>query len=145
MHVACVGKQDLNLLRACWYVALGGTINDKGDAVRGQIDVQSHKKRFSGYTETHKTFSLVRYLTKYISKGFEQSSVLGDHRYKVSRQIPKPNEQKQNLIACFSNGGQGFVDAIKETMRIADFIGVTDLELWNRGQDIFILRGVLND
>ena len=79
------------------------------------------------------------------SKGFEQSSELGQHRYKVSRGISKPNQQKQNLIACFSNGGQGFVDAVKEVLKIADFIGVTDLELWNRGEDVFILRGVLND
>ena len=104
MHIACVGKQDLNLLRACWYVALGGNPYDKGVDSKGQIDVQSKKRRFSGLTETHKTFALVRYLTKYISKGFEQSSELGQHRYKVSRGISKPNQQKQNLIACFSNG-----------------------------------------
>lgn len=142
MHVACVGKQDLAHLRACWYTALGSHINATGKGVVGQIDVQSHKKRFSGYTDTHKTFSLVRYLTKYISKGFEQSSELGEHRYKVSRQIPKPTEQKQNLIACFSNGGKGFIDGIKEVLSIADFIGIhPDYELWNRGDDIFILRG----
>ena len=146
MHIACVGKQDLNLLRACWYVALGGQPNDSGTYVKGQVNVQSNKKRFSGYTDIHKTFSLVRYLTKYISKGFESSIELGQHRYKVSRQIPKPQEMKQNLIACFSNGGQGFVDGIKEVLSIANFIGISeDYELWNRGEDIFILRGYLKN
>ena len=146
MHVACTGKQDLELLRSCWYIALGGSIDDVGHQVLGQIDVQSHKKRFSGYSETHKTFSLVRYLTKYISKGFEESTELGQHRYKVSRHIRKPTEQNQNLIASFSYGGQGFVDAIKEVLSISEFIGVSlDYELWNRGEDVFILRGTIND
>lgn len=142
MHIACVGKQDLEHLRACWYVALGGSENDKDEHAKGQIDVQSSKRRFSGYSESHKTFALVRYLTKYISKSFEQNQELGEHRYKVSRSIPKPQEQTQNLLACFSNNGQDFIDAMKEALAIADFIGVrNDFELWNRGEDIFILRG----
>jgi hypothetical protein len=48
MHIACVGKQDLPLIRACWYVALGGSEFDGGENVLGQIDVQSQKRRFSG-------------------------------------------------------------------------------------------------
>jgi len=58
MHVACVGKQDISLLRACWYVALGGLASDSGENTKGAVNVRYRERKFSGKTELHKTFSL---------------------------------------------------------------------------------------
>lgn len=143
IHVACVGRQDLDLLRSCWYDALGGSPNDSSSESLGQIDVQYRQRRWRGQTEEYKTFGLVSYLTKYISKSFELDKELGQHRYAVSRGIEKPQVQKQYVMACFSNG-KGFFEAMQEILSIADFIGVKpDFQLWNRGEDIFMLRGEL--
>jgi len=142
MHVACVGKQDLELLRACWYVALGGNENDKGEGTKGAINVRYHERRFSGKTELHKTFSLVSYMTKYMVKSFEEVAEVGLKRYSSSRSIPKPIINKQFIWSSYANNGGDFVTAMREVFAIASFQGVTDFQPWNRGTDIFILRGV---
>lgn len=141
MHIACVGRQDINLLRSCWYVALGGSVDDVKEAALGQVDVQFNTKRFSGETEIFKTFKLVGYLTKYIAKSFEVSHQLGEKRYSSTRDIPKPIVQKQHLMAMFDYGDKSFIAGMQEVLNIADFIGVRDLQLWNRGLDVFIARG----
>lgn len=146
MHVACVGKQDLAHLRACWYVALGGSPDDSGENTKGQIDVRYKTKRFSKrHDPIYSTFQLVGYLTKYISKGFEEDSTLGVHRYAKSRGIEAPREHNQYVMACFSNQGKGFIDAIREVLDIAELnsMDMHELSLWNRGEDIFICRGYL--
>jgi hypothetical protein len=142
MHVACVGKQDLVLLRACWYVALGGNPSDKGSAVLGQVDVRYREKRFSGQTDVHKTFTLVSYMTKYISKSFEDAAELGLRRYNASRSIPKPIVNKQFIWSSYANNGGGFAEAVTDVFAIANFLGVDVSTCWNRGEDIFVLRGV---
>lgn len=141
MHVACVGKQDLTLLRACWYVALGGSPSDKGSDVLGQVDVRYRERRFSGKTDIHKTFTLVSYMTKYIVKSFEDSSDLGLRRYNASRDIPKPIVNKQFIWSSYANNGGDFTTAVKEVFAIANFMGVDVSTAWNRGEDILILRG----
>lgn len=141
MHIACVGKQDLALLRGCWYVALGGTVQDEGSDSLGAINVQYAQKRFSGQTETHKTFKLVQYLCKYIAKTFDDTDELGQRRYKASRLIPKPRTQTQYLPIYYSMGDERFPEAMKAAIAIAKFIGVENFEPWNRGLDIYILRG----
>lgn len=141
MHVACVGRQDIPFLRACWYQALGGHINAVGNGTPGQIDVQQSKKRWSGLSDVHKTFKLVGYLTKYITKSFESSEELGKKRYLASRQVPKPIVHKQFLVSSFSCTEKTFTESCKEVFEICGFLGVRDLEPWNRGLDIFILRG----
>lgn len=147
MHCAVVGRQDIPLLRACWYVALGGSVNDSADAALGQIDVQYRQKRWGGQSETYKTFSLVRYLTKYIDKDFAHTSELGQHRFLKARDIPKPIEFNQVLMAC-NAGGNDFIDAMIEVSKIAEFITgahPTQMIPWNRGQDIYILRAAYVD
>lgn len=145
MHCAVVGKQDLELLRACWYVALGGQVNAMRHQALGAINVQYKQKRFGKQTEIHKTFSLVAYLTKYISKSFDAVQELGINRYKRSMDVPKPIITNQPLWTSFSNTGGDFLDAIKEVYAIADLEGIdlTDLSVWNKGQDLYVLRGVL--
>lgn len=144
MHIACVGKQDLALLNACWYTALGGTPNDAGSNTKGAVNVKYRDRRFSGKTEFHKTFTLVGYLTKYISKSFESHNELGVRRYNSSREIPKPIVQTQFIWSSFQNGGGDFCTAIQEVYAIADFHGIkSDFQVWNRGEDVYILRGRL--
>jgi hypothetical protein len=142
MHVACVGKQDLDLLRACWYVALGGNENDTGEGTKGAVNVRYRERRFSGKTEIHKTFSLVSYMTKYMVKSFEEVSEVGLKRYSSSRSIPKPIINKQFIWSSYANNGGNFFNAMQEVFAIASFQGVTDFQPWNRGVDVFILRGV---
>lgn len=147
MHCAVVGRQDVRFLRACWYVALGGQVGDSADTALGNIDVQYRQKKWGNQSESFKTFSLVRYLTKYISKDFEKSSELGQHRYLKARDIPKPIEFNQVLIAC-NAGGNDFIDAMVEVSKIAEFVtGIhpTQMIPWNRGQDIYILRAAYVD
>lgn len=142
MHIAVTGKQDIKLLRACWYVALGGSVSDSGENALGQIDVQFRKKRWGNTSETFQNLLLVRYLTKYIDKDFDKTSELGLHRYFKARDIPQPVVQKQFVFSCCMNG-RGFSDAIVEVSDLAQFVtGVHPTEMipWNRGQDIFILR-----
>lgn len=141
MHIACVGTQDILFLRACWYHALGGHINAVGKGTPGQVDVQQSKRRWSGLSDVHKTFKLVGYLTKYITKSFEATQELGTKRYLASRQVPKPIVHKQFLVSSFSCSEKTFTECCKEVFSICGFLGVRDLEPWNRGLDIFILRG----
>jgi hypothetical protein len=142
-HIACVGFQNIPFLRACWYVALGGTEFDSGANVLGQVDVQHDRKGTSVETPIHKTFKLVRYLCKYITKTFDESTVLGQRRYKSSREIAKPIVMKQYLPVYFG-GEEAFVEAMKYVISIAKFHGVKNFESWNRELDIYILRGDLD-
>jgi hypothetical protein len=142
MHIAVVGKQDIPFLRACWYVALNGTESDTGEQVKGQIDVTNSKRKFGTETTFHKTQTLVGYLTKYITKSFDEDTTLGVHRYTKSRGIPKVDTNKQYLMACFSNGQKGFLDAIYEVVDKLEGQGIgDDWQIWNRGQELFVIRG----
>lgn len=149
MHIACVGKQDLRLLRACWYVALGGRISDSGENTLGQINVQSNHRRFSGATENFKTFKLVAYLTKYVAKGFEESEAMNAARYKASRHIARPVISKRYMHAYFSFGDKPFIDAHLELFDIARGYGVNvaalDFEVYNIGLELLIMDAPTND
>ena len=147
IHMAVCGYQDIPLLRACWYRALGGNISDKGEQVKGQIDVTSQGRRFSNNVKPAWDIEkLVQYLTKYIGKSFEQDNKLGQARYSKSRGQEQVNIQKQFLISCWSNGEKTHIDAMKEVISIAEFMGVQDSFIWGRfsdGWDVFTLKGKL--
>lgn len=149
MHIACVGKQDLKLLRACWYVALGGTPTDKGENVLGQVDVQLFKKRFSGNTEVFKNTALIDYLVKYIAKSFQDTTELGMRRYKASNDIQRPVVSRQFLHAYYSYGEKPFIDAYNELREIARIQGVNvdalDYELYNAGLGLIIIDAPVHD
>ena len=75
-HLAVVGRQDVELLRACWR----GVVGD------GNIDVQKPKSRIA-----NQRLALVKYLGKYLAKGFEDGNrVLNGHRYRASLGIQVP-------------------------------------------------------
>ena len=147
MHIAVVGKQDIPLLRACWYVALGGSINDAGEVVKGQIDVTHQSKKWGGESEAWKAQKLVDYLSKYIGKSFLENEKLGLTRYTKSRNQEKVILKKQYLLACYSNGEKDHIDAMSEVIDIANDMGVVDFFVWGRwggGYDVFTLKGSLN-
>jgi hypothetical protein len=143
MHIACVGKQELELLNACWYVALGGSPNDTGELTKGAVNVKFRQKRFGGQSQTHRTLSLVAYLVKYITKSFEESEELGINRYVRAYGIPKPTITRQFVWSSFKNNGAGYIECIQEIYAMADFMGLVNMEPWNSpdSTDFFVLRG----
>jgi hypothetical protein len=142
MHIACLGKQDLALLRACWYVALNGNENDKGELTKGAINVRYRELPFGRKSDNFSTFQLVKYMTKYMAKSFEVTNQLGLKRYSSAREIPKPIINKQFVWSSYANNGGDFRTAVTEVFAIASFMGVDVSTTWNRGEDIMILRGV---
>ena len=82
-HLAVIGRQDVDLLRTCW----------RDVVLDGNIDVKEPKHR-SG----NKRLALVRYLGKYLAKGFEEGSrVLNGHRYRASLGIEVPSQSIELL------------------------------------------------
>ena len=74
-HMAVVGRQDVGLLRGMWRAIVGD----------GNIDVQKPPAR------VNKRLALVRYLGKYLAKGFaEGHRELNGHRYRASQGIVIP-------------------------------------------------------
>lgn len=76
-HLAVVGRQDVDLLRDCWRRIVG----------EGNIDVQKPKRGMN------KRLAIVKYLGKYLTKGFEESGrELNGHRYRPALGIRVPHE-----------------------------------------------------
>lgn len=146
MHVACVGYQDLPYLRACWYEAIGGNAADTGSDTKGQVDLRFQKKRWSGNSPVYTAFQLSAYMSKYLAKTFEQDSQLGQRRYKASKGIPAPRISRQYLGAFASIHKEAtFLRATQQVVAIADLMGirVEDYQLWNRKEDVLVLRGFI--
>jgi len=76
-HLAVVGRQDVVQLRANWLHVVGD----------GNIDVQKPKRG------TNRRLSIVKYLGKYLAKGFEEGHrELNGHRFRASLGIEVPGE-----------------------------------------------------
>jgi len=77
-HIAVVGRQNIELLRASWRQVVGG----------GNIDVQPPKRG-----KSNRRLGIVKYLGKYLAKGFaEDHRELNGHRYRASLGIAIPGE-----------------------------------------------------
>ncbi len=76
-HLAVPGRQDVNLLRACWRRVVG----------EGNIDVSAPKGN-----EMQRQLKLVAYLGKYLAKGFDDKDVrrLNARRFRSSLGIDVP-------------------------------------------------------
>ena len=75
-HIAVQGRQDVNLLRTLWREIVG----------EGNIDVQAPKARNGSVR-----LAIVRYLGKYLAKGFDQANrALNGRRYRASHGIQVP-------------------------------------------------------
>lgn len=109
LHVAIRGRQDIGLLRRCWYQALGGTGKETGEDTPGQIDVRGPSKRFGSKTQDWKVQKLSGYMTKYMGKAFEELDAKGSKRYWHSKGIEPPQVERIWLASS------SFIDAIKES------------------------------
>lgn len=110
LHVAVTGRQDIKYIRRCWYVALGSSPSVSGDETPGQIDVRAPYKRWGGnggYIWAPE--KLAAYLTKYLSKTFQEEAQTNSKRYWQSKDVAPPKAQKIWL------GATSVLEAIEET------------------------------
>lgn len=136
LHIGVKGRQDIGLLRSCWYKALGGTGKEEGDNTPGQIDVRGPSKRWGAKTVDWKVAKLAGYMTKYMHKAFEELDAKGSKRYWHSKGIEKP-EVEQIWLASSS-----FVEAIIDTHKLFRAQGVRIASLWaSEGYDCVWFAG----
>lgn len=124
LHVAVVGRQDINLLRRSWYKVLGGTGDERGEDTPGQIDVRGPSKRWGKVTADWKASKLAGYMTKYLHKAFEEIDSKASKRYWSSRGIEKPEVVKVWLASS------SFVDAVTDTHTIFRNFAPRTVSLW---------------
>lgn len=115
LHVAVVGRQDINFIRRCWYVAIGGSQDDSGDNTLGQINVRGPSKRWGTRVTEWKQDMLAGYMTKYLHKTFDDLEEKGTKRYWAGRSNEKPE------VIQFWLAAQSFEEAILESHRISRF------------------------
>ena len=68
LHAAIRGRltpRELVVMRRCWYVALGGSEDDRGQAVRGGLNVREIRVRGGALARMDK---IAAYLSKYLTK-----------------------------------------------------------------------------
>jgi hypothetical protein len=104
-HLAVRGRQDVALLRAAWRHVVGG----------GNIDVAAPRG-----TGRSQTLSLVRYLGKYLSKGFSEPQVLNARRFRSSLGIQVP---ARYLKVPEEDRGDPYGFALSELARASGSIG----------------------
>lgn len=120
LHVAVKGRQDIGLLRRCWYEVVG-------DA-QGQIDVQGPKRRWGKGGVSWSSKRLSAYMVKYMSKDLGALAEAEKKRYWARKGIEVP-EVRVWLAAT------NFVEAIEETYRLARGAGANQTDIW--ASDLF--------
>lgn len=136
LHVAVVGRQDINLLRRSWYQVLGGTGAEVGEDTPGQIDVRGPSKRWGKTTSDWKASKLSGYMTKYLHKAFEELDSKSSKRYWASRGIDRPEVIRVWLASS------SFVDAIKDTHSVFRQFAPRTVSLWaSEGYECVWLSG----
>lgn len=136
LHIAVRGRQDINLLRRCWYRALGGAGNEMGENTPGAVNVRGPSKRFGTKTNEWKASKLAGYMTKYLHKAFEELDSMSSKRYWHSRGIEKP----ETLRVWLSSSS--FEDAVKDTHKLLRAEGLRIRSLWaSEGYDCIWMTG----
>lgn len=136
LHVAVHGRQDIGLIRRCWYQALGGTGKEQGEATPGQVDVSGPSKRYGSRTAEWKINKLTGYMCKYLDKAFEELDSKGSKRYWNSKGIPEPEVEKIWLSSS------SFVDAVVDSHKIFKSLRPWAVSLWaSEGYDCIWLAG----
>lgn len=126
LHIAVKGRQPLNYIRTCWYIAIGGSASDKGEFTKGAINVRA-PSRFSGRqgkSVKWKVEKLAGYLTKYLGKEFEGASEHNSKRFWHSNGIDGVKVEK------FWLGATNFKDAIIECHDLVHGRGASNLTIW---------------
>lgn len=124
IHCAVKGWQRVNFLRACWYKALGCSPDVSGENTPGAVNVTNPDKARWGHTGRQwKVNKLAGYLTKYLSKTFDDTAT-EKRRYWHCKQLVQPVKQR------FWVSGNNIVEAIQSTVGLLDFhIGLG--KTWN--------------
>lgn len=125
LHIAVKGRQPLNYIRKCWYIAIGGSSEDSGENTKGAINVRA-PSRFSGRqgkSVKWKNSKLAGYLTKYLGKDISEVEH-HSKRYWVSKKIEGVEVVKFWLSAT------NFKDAIVEAHNLVHGRGASDLSIW---------------
>lgn len=115
IHCAVKGFQRIKFLRACWYKALGGAGNEVGENTPGAVNVTNPDKARWGHTGREwKVNKLSGYLTKYLSKTFDESAT-EKKRYWHCRNLVVPVKQR------FWVSGSEIVAAIQSSIGLLKF------------------------
>lgn len=115
IHCAVKGFQRIKFLRMAWYKALGAAVDASGEDTPGQVNVTNPDKARWGHTGRQwKVNKLAGYLTKYLSKTFDDT-MAEKRRYWHCRQIVQPVKQR------FWVSGSDICQAIKATIGLLDF------------------------
>lgn len=135
LHIAVKGRQDINFLRRCWFVAAGGNQDDEGAETVGAVNVRGPSKRWGSATFAWKTDKLAGYMTKYMHKSFDELNK-GEKRYWSGRGNEKP-ETVRIWLAC-----ETFYDAVKATHDFGRDNGIKEMTLWaSDGWDVMWCSG----
>jgi hypothetical protein len=112
IHCAVKGWQRISFLRSAWFKTLGGRGNETGEGTPGNIDVTSPQKaRWGTQKREWKSGKLAGYLTKYLSKTFDEETS-EKRRYWHSKDAVVP--VKQRFMLCATT----MADAINEIASI---------------------------
>jgi hypothetical protein len=104
-HLAVRGRQDVGLLRASWRRVVGD----------GNIDVAAAQA-----SRHAAPLALVRYLGKYLAKGFAEDRELNARRFRASLRIQVPT---QSLALPLDFRGKAVAFAIRELYRATGSVG----------------------
>jgi hypothetical protein len=104
-HLAVRGRQDVGLLRASWRRVVGD----------GNIDVAAARS-----SRHAAPLALVRYLGKYLAKGFAEDRELNARRFRASLRIQVPT---QSLALPLEFRGKAVAFAIQELYRATGSVG----------------------
>lgn len=139
LHVAVKGRQDIKYMRKCWYIAIGGAVDDAGENTKGAVNIRAPNKRWGSGGKSWRVNKLAGYLTKYLGKEMEGLEEHHSKRYWHSKTIDAPVVQK------FWLGATNFRDAIIETHDFVYNRGANDLSIWasDDWQNILISGGGL--
>jgi len=97
-HLAVKGFQDVRLLRRCWYKIVGNG--------QGQVNVRGPRPGSS-------SVKLARYLSKYISKDFDNMPrEFEEHRYFCSLGVKVPTEKHEFVLDRRATDVESFAAAL---------------------------------
>jgi hypothetical protein len=136
IHCAVRGWQQISVIRRCWYKALGGEGDERGDKTPGQVDVTSPKGARRGAIQW-RTDKLAGYLTKYLAKTFDEGTP-EKRRYWAAKGLEKPEASRIWI------GAQNICEAIGEsTSFLQNIVGLRpDFQMWlSRSNDTFWIAG----